>query len=83
MFYDYNHKTHRLICEIGAFPYDIILLFNEDTDLSRLELESFVGDNLNNFITCLDDQAKLSIRTMIMVEYARCSEKHKHTNKTL
>ena len=83
MFYDYNHKTHRLIREIGAFPYDIILLFNEDTDLSRLELESFVGDNLNTFITCLDDQAKLSIRTMIMVEYARCSEKHKHTNKTL
>ena len=83
MLYDYNHKTHRMIRELGAFPYDIVLLFNKEIDLLGLELESLVGDDLNNFIACLDDQAKLSIRTMIMVEYARCSEKHKHTNKTL
>jgi DNA-binding XRE family transcriptional regulator len=73
MFYDYNQKTHQLIRDIGAFPYEIIQHFNgniNDIDVKdSLQLE----DEMKAVFECLDEQALHSIRTVIMVEYARCN----------
>lgn len=74
MFYDYNQKTHQMIRSIGAFPYEIINHFNEGADPNNIELNSFVGEELSVFTDKLDEQALRSIRTMIMVEYARCTD---------
>ena len=74
MFYDYNQKTHKLIRSIGAFPYDIIKHFNEGVDLHDIEIASFLGDGMKTIVDILDEQALRSIRTMIMVEYARCTD---------
>lgn len=80
LFYDYNLKTHRMIREIGAFPYDIVKHFNNGIDDSDFDLDMFMGGEFKNIIDSLDDQALLTIRTMIMVEYARCNNKKKNAS---
>lgn len=74
MFYDYNQKTHQMIRDIGAFPYDIIRHFNEGDEIQEVALGSLVSDDFYAIVDCLDEQALRSIRTLIMVEYARCTE---------
>ncbi len=74
MFYDYNRKTHEMIRSMGAFPYEIINHFNEDEDPNHIELSSFLGDGLDFVADKLDEQALRSIRTLVMVEYARCTD---------
>ena len=74
MFYDYNQKTHQMIRSIGVFPYEIINHFNEGLSPERIELDSFLGEGLSAFTEKLDEQALRSIRTMVMVEYARCTD---------
>ena len=73
MFYDYNQKTHQMIRNIGAFPFDIIKLYNGGADLQEVELGSLLGDGMETIINSLDEQAMRSIRTLIMVEWARCT----------
>ena len=74
MYYDYNQKTHKMIRAIGAFPYDIIKHFNDGVDLHDVEVASVLGDGMKTIVDSLDEQALRSIRTLIMVEYARCTD---------
>lgn len=74
MFYDYNQKTHQMIRAIGAFPYDIIKHYNGGLDLHEVEIGSLLGDGMKTIVDCLDEQALRSIRTLIMVEWARCTQ---------
>ncbi len=73
MFFDYNQKTHSLIRALGVFPHDIIKRFNNGNNPEEIQLSGFIGENMKSVIDSLDEQALLSIRTMIMVEYARCT----------
>lgn len=73
MFYDYNQKTHKMIHTIGAFPYDIIKRFNNGDELYEGNDISFIDEGMTDILESLDEQALSSIRTMIMVEYARCT----------
>ena len=73
MFYDYNQKTHQMIRAIGAFPYEIIKHFNDGVDLRDVEIGSLLGDGMKTIVDSLDEQALRSIRTLVMVEYARCT----------
>lgn len=74
MFYDYNQKTHDIIRAIGAFPHEIIKHFNDGNDLREVEISSLVSEGMKPIIDCLDEQALRSIRTLVMVEYARCTD---------
>ncbi len=73
MFYDYNRKTHQMIRAIGAFPEEIIKHFNEGADPNEMEIESLLGEGIRPIADALDEQALRSIKTLIMVEYARCT----------
>lgn len=73
MFYDYNQKTHQMIHSMRIFPYDVIKKFNNGIDSPDIELCSFLEERMKPIVDALDEQALLSIRTMIMVEYARCT----------
>ena len=73
LFYDYNQKTHQMIRNSDAFPYDIIKHFNAGMDLQDVELGSLIGNDMKTMIDSLDEQALNSIRTLVMVEYARCT----------
>ena len=74
MFYDYNKKTHHVLRAIGAFPHDIIKRFNEGEENINLDVGTFLGDGSQSIINKLDKAALHSIRSMIMLEYARCTQ---------
>ncbi|MBE7033263.1 MAG: helix-turn-helix domain-containing protein [Ruminococcaceae bacterium] len=74
MFYDYNQKTHQVIRALGAFPYDIVKHYNGGVDLHDVEIEALFGNGMKTIVDCLDEQALRSIRTLIMVEWARCTQ---------
>lgn len=70
LFYDYNSLTHQIIRDIGAFPEELMELFNNGEP--NLKTEGIAG--IPRSITDkLDEAAYRSIRTVIMLEYARCA----------
>lgn len=72
LFYDYNKETHNLLRVLGVFPEDLILLFNGG-EKGSFESHSIAG--IPESITDdLDEAAYQSIRTAVMLEYARCSK---------
>lgn len=73
LFYDYNRNTHQLIRSLDIFPQELVKRFNDDSELSNQELNAFLGEGSQQIVNKLDDQALHSIRTMIMIEYARCT----------
>ena len=73
LFYDYNRKTHNTLRTIDAFPHEIIKRFNEGCDPLALDIDDFIADGIKGIADKLDDQALRQIRTLIMLEYARCS----------
>ncbi len=74
MFFDNNVKTHQLLRVLNAFPADILKRFNDDEDVSTIDMGKIFGDNSDNVLSQLDDAALHSIRTLIMIEYARCTQ---------
>lgn len=71
MFYDYNKKTHDMLRSIHAIPQILMKRINAWNE--ELDLGAFLGDGAETIINSLDDQALMSIKTMILLEYARCT----------
>lgn len=72
LFFDYCKKTHHMIRSLGVFPDEYIKQMNVNSSDTPVDIDLFVGDEMKGIVECLDDQAISSIRTMIMIEYARC-----------
>ena len=73
LFYDCNQKTHQLLQTISGIPQEIMKRFNTDGEAAEVNLDVFLGDSAKIIMDSLDNQALQSIRTMIMIEYARCT----------
>lgn len=73
LFYDHNQKTHKMIRQLSIFPQKLVMRFNNGVDYSDFGLDSVLGNNPTEIIDLLDEQAKGTIRTVIMMEYKRCS----------
>ncbi len=74
LFYDHNQKTHKMIRQLSIFPQKLIKRFNDGLDYSDYEIGSFLGEKTEEILECLDEQAKGTIRALVMVEYARCTK---------
>ena len=72
-FYDYNRKTHKMIRNLDAFPHEIIKRFNDGDEPHDFELGLLFKADTKNIIESLDDQARSTIKTVLMVEYSRCN----------
>ena len=75
MFFDYNQATHQMIRDISAFPEELIVRFNDgkknvNTDVS---IESLFDNSAMEMFMQLDDQAFNTLKTALLIEYARCS----------
>ncbi len=73
LFYDCNQKTHQMLRAIKAIPQVMMKKFNAGNDTRDFDLGVFLGEGADKIIDSLDEQARRSIRTMILVEYARCT----------
>lgn len=69
LFFDYNEKTHDLLHTLSAFPYHLIQNINGGN--YKIDVSSLL--DTDDIFPPLDEQAKQSIKNMIMIEYARCT----------
>ena len=74
LFYDYNKKTRQMLGAIGAFPREIVMRFNNGSNVEAIDIATMFDDSMNSILGCLDESALRSIKTMIMIEYARCTK---------
>lgn len=72
LFYDHNQKTHRMIRQLSIFPQELIARINDGIDYSDFELSSLLGNQFQEIMEVLDEQAKGAIRAIVMMEYKRC-----------
>lgn len=70
-FFDHNNATHQLIREIKAFPEELIVDFN-DGGRDPYSASSAIAGIPRQITEKLDGQALHAIRTVVMMEYARC-----------
>lgn len=73
LFYDCNQKTHQMLRNVNGITQEVMKRFNVGEEPKEISLDAFLGDGAKIVIESLDEQAIQSIRTMIMVEYARCT----------
>ena len=71
-FYDYNRKTHKMIRDMKAFPHELIKQINDGDEPHDFELGLWFQSDTKNILDTLDDQARSTIKTILMVEYSRC-----------
>lgn len=73
LFYDYNQKTHRFMRQMSLLPTELLLRFNEGSELSEFKLSHVLGENTPEIIGRLDERALQTVRQTILTEYARCT----------
>ena len=73
-FFDYNTATHDLLRSISGFPKDFMLQLNKPDHINSLDISAMVDESTKNVLQLLDEKAKHAIKTLIMIEYARCTE---------
>ena len=70
-FFDYHAATHQMIRKIGAFPNALIETINEGKTPTMNTSIAGIPDSV---LEQLDDAAFQAIRTVVMLEYARCAK---------
>ena len=73
-FFDNNIKTKKMLRILEIFPEKLIRHFNKEKEISELELGAILGSQSQNIIERLDEQAKQTIYSIVMMEYARCTQ---------
>lgn len=74
LFYDHNKKTHKMLRMLSIFPEELVARFNEGEDYSGFEVSAILGEQWRDIIEHLDEQARQTIQSIIMMEYARCTQ---------
>ena len=74
LFFDHNQKTHKMLRMLSLFPKELVTRFNDGVDYSSFELSTFLGSKSQDIIDHLVDKANQTIHSIIMVEYARCTQ---------
>ena len=70
-FYDSLVSTRELLRSLPGYPRELIYRMNEG---KSPDIGLFGQSELNDILKDLDDQAMHTLRTMILVEYARCKK---------
>ncbi len=70
-FFDYHAATHQMIRRIGAFPEELIKTINDGKTPAANTAIVGIPDVV---LEQLDDAAFQAIRTVVMLEYARCAK---------
>lgn len=73
LFFDNNVDTREMLRKLPAYPRDLFLRMNEGKSPDQTLLGQSAGE-LNDILKELDDQARHALKTMLLVEYARCKK---------
>lgn len=72
-FFDSSTASHEELHNKGIYPERMVMRFNEGRNTS-LGSTSAQAEKINSILAQLDDQARHTVKTTIMVEYARCKK---------
>lgn len=73
-FFDTHHATRDMLRSVGAYPREIIEQYNDGLRELKGNRALFCEHTLSRMIGALDEQGLHSIRTVLLLEYARCSK---------
>ncbi len=73
-FFDYNKLTHQTIRDIDIFPESMLKRFNDGDKEVKGGVDTIADDDIVAVFDKLDDKAMNTLKTTLLVEYARCSE---------
>ena len=76
LFFDYNAATHQMIRNISAFPNELVDRFNNGLPFSMFDDGFILGQQASEIakmMQSLDGQGLHSLKTVLLVEYARCA----------
>lgn len=73
LYFDYNAKTHTMLRDLRIFPELLLQAINEDGSNPYGSAPLFPGVP-DEVFKKLDERALQSIRTVIMLEYAKCAK---------
>lgn len=74
LFFDSHKATHSLLRSLPAFPYELWMRFNDGASVGEVNVSELIGMTEEDVISKLDEQALYTIRTVMMIEYARCTK---------
>lgn len=73
LFFDNNVDTRDMLRNLPAYPKELFFRMNEGKLPDQTLLGQSAGE-LNDILKELDDQARHALKTMLLVEYARCKK---------
>lgn len=74
LFFDHNRKTHKMLRMLSLFPKELVARFNDGEEDSGFELSALLGVETQDLMEHLDEQARQTILSIVMMEYARCTQ---------
>ena len=74
LFFDYNRVTRPLLRSSAAFPRVMLDRFNDGAAADILTQTGSQDPAFSDILERLDEQALRAINTVIMLEYARCTQ---------
>ena len=72
LFFDYNESTHEMIRNIKAIPPALVNDASKELETDNLEQEKILDVITKEINQKLDERALHAIKTVVMMEYARC-----------
>lgn len=73
-FFEHNNQTALMLRQSGIFPDDIIVGFNNGKPFVSYYQSEKIDPTMSEMIENLDEQGIHSLKTFLMVEYARCKK---------
>lgn len=73
-FFDTHHGTHDMLRSVGAYPRELIEQYNEGMRDFRGNKALLTETAISKLMGQLDEQALHTVRTVLLLEYARCTK---------
>lgn len=73
LFFDVNKTTHSLLHHLECFP-DVLIDKTLEKEMDSNKEDTGIDKEILQMLSKLDNQAIHSVKTVLMVEYARCSK---------
>ncbi|MCC8097724.1 MAG: helix-turn-helix domain-containing protein [Eubacterium sp.] len=71
-YFEHNNQTAPMLRQTGVFPDEFILSINNGEPFVNYAQSDKIDPAMNEMIENLDERGLHSLKTMLMVEYARC-----------
>ena len=75
-FFDSNQGTRQMIRNVFAYPEDMVLRFNNGSEISSFGSEELFGikpAEISKMVHSMDESAIRVIKTVLLAEYGRCT----------